>query len=488
MGELRKLLKSSLTPVARALSPRRVDLPMELWGLSRSLTGELCLDGVALSALLEQFGSPLHLVDAERLKKNAEAFTATPAGASRACEVYYSYKTNPVPGVLKKLKDLNVGAEVISEYELWLALKLGMPPSRIVYNGPCKSDASLHLAVDCGLGLISVNSRPELERVAAFARRLGKRPRVGVRVVTPQGWSGQFGERIDTGAALAAFMEAVRHPELNVVGLHSHLGHELSTASQVTGFVDAVLDFAWVLRDRLGLSLEIIDLGGSLACRTVHGFSQREKRLNQTFGADLLPRAPESVLSIGDYTALVAHRIEDRYRAAHCPIPRIFLEPGRAMTGDTQMLLTTVRDVRDPEGDLRYAVLDAGTTIADPVPNEYHQLFKLGALNGPLEHYRLVGPICTPADVLYLDWELPQLERGDQLAIMDSGAYFVPFAASFSFPQPPVVMFENGEAQLMRGGERFDDLVRRDVGAFPEPSTRRPAQVPPLAVAGPPLQ
>jgi diaminopimelate decarboxylase len=326
MREVKQLLKSSLAPLARALSPRRVDLPHTWWGLDRNAQGELLRGEVPLSMLLEQYGSPLHVVDAQRLEANASAFTSVPLGASKPCEVYYSYKTNPIPGVLKRLAELGVGAEVISEYELWLALKLGVAPSRIVYNGPCKSDASLETSVVRELGLISVNARPELDRIAAIARRVGKRPRIGVRVVTRGGWAGQFGERIDTGAALATFLEALRRPELNVVAIHAHLGHELSTAGQVETFVDEVLGFAEVLRDRLGLSLEILDFGGSLACRTVTGLGPMQKRLTQTFGADLAPRAPQDVLSIPEYISAVARRVEDRYRTVRCPVPRIFLE------------------------------------------------------------------------------------------------------------------------------------------------------------------
>lgn len=487
MRAVRQLFKSSLIPLARALSPRRVDLPPGWWGLERNERGQLARGRIRLASLLEEYGSPLHVVDAERLDANAAAFTALPLGASRPCEVFYSYKTNPIPGVLKRLAARGVGAEVISEYELWLALRLGLSPARIVYNGPCKSDASLETAVYKEVGLITVNARPELSRLAAIARRVGKRPRVAVRVVPPGGWGGQFGERIDSGAALATFLEAMRHPELNVVGVHAHLGHELSTRSQVERFVDDVLAFAEQLRDRLGLSLEVLDLGGSLACRTVQGIGPLKKRLSQTFGAELVPRIPEAVLSITDYTSTIARRVEDRYRAARCPTPRIFLEPGRALTGDTQLLLCTVREVRDPDAGLRHAVLDAGMTLANPVPNEYHQLYKLELGHGPVHHYRLAGPICSPADVLYLDWALPELKRGDGLAIMDAGAYFVPFAASFSFPQPPVVMMEHGEVTLLRAGERFEDLVRRDQGLVPEPPARRSvASLQPVAAAGAP--
>ena len=114
------------------------------------------------------------------------------------------------------------------------------------------------------------------------------------------------------------------------------------------------------------------------------------------------------------------------------------LEPGRALTGDTQFLLTTVVDIND--GPLPHAILDAGINVAEPVTSEYHQLISVTSPGLPATTpYRLAGPICTPADVLYQHWRLPPLAPGHVLAIMDAGAYFVPFSTTFSFPKPAIV-------------------------------------------------
>jgi diaminopimelate decarboxylase len=468
---LKRLVRPLLAPLVRALRPRREDLPLSTFRLAHAADGAITLDGVRLGALLGRWGSPLHVVDGAKLAQNAADFLAVPPGAARGAEVTYSFKTDPIPGVIRRLHAAGVGAEVISAYELWLALENGFAPEEIVYNGPAKSPVSLRHALEREIGLVNVNSRCEIAPLAAMAREMGKRPKVGVRVVVPGGWGGQLGERIDTGAALRAFAEARRFPELRVVALHAHLGGEIATAERLSWFVGEALAFTDVLRKELGLELSVLDLGGSFACPTVRHKGALEARLNVAFGADLLPRDPASVIPIRDAVALVVRRVEEHYRARSRPAPRVILEPGRALTGDAQMLLTRVVNVQDEVDGVTHAVLDAGICVASPVPDEVHQLYPLAApRRGGRRAYRLTGPICSPADVLYPCWHLPPLRPGDALAIMSSGAYFVPFASSFSFPQPGVAMIEGGVVTLLREPETFAHMTALDVA--PKPSER----------------
>ena len=335
--------------LVRRWGPRRADLPLSTWRLARDASGALVLDGIELRGLLERRGSPLYVVDAARIISNAARFTARPSGASRSCEVYYSYKTNPVPGVLRVLHGRGVGAEVVSPYELWLALRMGVDPRSIVYNGPAKAPDSLALALDRGVGLINCNHRAEIAQLASAARSRGKTPRIGVRVVPPGASMGQFGERIDNGDALRAYQEALAQPELRVVALHAHYNGEIRERHVLDAFLSSLLAFCDELKARLGLELEILDIGGNLACTTITPLSPVARRLAMTFGCEPGSRPPGSVLSIDAYVACVLERIEGHYAAAGRPTPRVFLEPGRALTGDSQMLLCRVLSVRDPD-------------------------------------------------------------------------------------------------------------------------------------------
>lgn len=443
------------TPDSAGLDPIR-------WRLFRNASGELCLQDRPLNSLLAEFGSPLHVVDAHAVDANIASFTNAPPGMG-SCEVYYSYKTNPVPGVLQRMHEQGIGAEVISEYELWLAMRLGVSPSKIVYNGPVKSDRSLDIAIEREITLINLNSREEIARIAASAARVGRKARIGMRVVLSGGWGGQFGEQVATGAAFRAIKEAQGYPNLELVGLHVHKGSEISCEDDVRGMVQGTLEFVETVRSQLGLEFEIIDFGGSLACPTTRWFNERELRLNRTFLWPMAPRDPDSVLSIANYISTLLSSVQAHYRGTGRKVPRLFVEPGRAMTANTQMLLCTVCVVRTQD-EPAIAICDAGINLAYSARSEYHEMF---LINDPsarqTKQYRLAGPICTPGDVLINCIELPALSEGDAIAIMDSGAYFVPFATSFSFPQPGIVCLEMGNARVLRRAERFEDLTALDM-------------------------
>jgi len=439
--------------------------PLETWALSRTERGELAQRGHALSGVLERHGSPVHLVDREKLEQNLARFAAAPPGAVR-CEVFYSYKTNPVPGVLKALHACGAGAEVVSPYELWLALRLKVPPARIVYNGPAKTDGSLEQAIAAGVGLINVNCRAELGRVAEAAQGVGRRARVGVRVVVPGAAGGQFGERIDDGAALYAYERALLLPDLEVVGLHTHLNGELATIGQLDALLDGVLGFAATLKRELGLALEIIDLGGNLGCPTVSHRTPLGGRVAVALGRDEEGAPASARLGVEEYAAHVGRRVAEHFDGRGEPRARVFVEPGRAVSSDAQLLLCSVVEVRDPDhAGVRWAVLDAGINVAEALRAEHHHVLPLLERGGeePVVH-RLVGPSCSLGDLLVPACELPPLRRGDALAIMDTGAYFVPFSTCFSFPRPAVVMLDGGREVVLRRRETFDDLVSLDGG------------------------
>lgn len=460
-GLARRHIKLALRRVIQGQGVRPSVLKPTHWGLQDDPQRGLLLQGLALAEMLEKWGSPLHVVDAGALRANAQRFQK-PHGVFSECEVFYSYKTNPVPGVLQLLHAQGIGAEVISHYELWLARRLGVAPDRIIYNGPGKSTESIRDAIGMGVQTININHAEEVGRVAAVARELGRKPRTGLRVTTDLGWSGQFGTPIRDGAAMRAYAEALSSGVLDVVGVHAHLGGMIHDKERLLAAVNAVLDFVEQLHAQLGFSPEILNFGGSLATPTVQHLDARDQRLNQTFHRPLPEPDAERSLSIDDYVATLVGAVRARYARVGRPMPRVFVEPGRSMTANAQLLLARVMTTRQVS-DGNFLILDAGINLAESVKGEYHKIFPVRGSSAPeTETYTLVGPICSPADTLLYAWRAPRMAEGDALAIMDAGAYFVPFATSFSYPQPAIVMVDGGVATLIRRAERFEDLVDRD--------------------------
>ncbi len=461
----KRLVKQVLRPLLNASRPAVRAAEPEHWGLTRTTSGALALDGLVLHELGNQWGVPLHVVNARRLRDNARRFLAIPHGRTRGCEVFYSYKTNPIPGVLTELHALGLGAEVISHYELWLARQLGVPPEHIVFNGPGKSEEAVREAILAGIQLLNLNHREEIAVVSRIAGQLDCLLRVWVRVIVGDGWSGQFGVPVEGGHALAAYEEALRASHLDVVGLHAHRGGMIRSEQELVSFVNPVLAFADQLYERLGLSLEVLNFGGSLATPTVAPLSAREVRLSRALQRDLTPPDPESALSIDRYVAVLVGLVEEFFHSRGRPRPRLFIEPGRAVTGDAQMLLASVMATKD-DGEKKFAILNAGVNLAESCRSEYHQLFAADRTQPRATRvHTIVGPICTPGDTLYWAARMPSLEPGDSVLIMDAGAYFVPFATSFSFPRPPIVLIDSGAVTLLRRGERFEDLVGYDQGS-----------------------
>lgn len=454
--------KRALRPAIQSVGKSPSALAPSKWRLQDDSSRGLLLQGVALRDLIQNWGSPLHIVDSEALRNNIEAFRAPSKQTGLGCEVYYSYKTNPIPGVLTQLHALGVGAEVISHYELWLARRLGVPPERIVYNGPGKSTESIREAVSMGLQLINLNHPEEVQRIVGVARSIGARPRVGLRITTGDGWSAQFGTPTAGGVALAAYAQAQAAGVLDVVGLHAHLGGMIHSKERLLHAVDSVLQFVQHVESELGFTLEVLNFGGSLATPTVYHISARDKKLNQAFQRDLPEPCPRHSLAVDDYITCLTARVSDHYRHRERPCPRIFIEPGRSMTGNTQMLVASVITSK-AERDTTYLILDAGINLAESVRNEYHHLFPVVNSSHPRTHtYTVVGPICSPGDTLYPTWRGPALSQGDAVVIMDAGAYFVPFSTSFSYPRPAIIALDHGQPKLLRRAERFEDIVAYD--------------------------
>jgi diaminopimelate decarboxylase len=434
-----------------------------VWGIDVNAAGNLSLHGHDLVDIARQYGTPLHVVDRERLKRNYDRFYGAFASRYPSVAIGYSYKTNPLPGAIRVLHECGAYAEVISHFELWLALQLGVPPERIIFNGPGKSLASLELAVSRGIFMINIDGPGEVEAIAQLAARYDKRQRVALRVVTSVGWSAQFGSSIGTGAALAMARSVVAQPRLELRGLHVHLGTGISDIRTYLQAIGEVLEFGNTIRSACGIDLAVFDFGGGFGVPTVRKFTGVDQLLLDHSLPPVLPALEDSDAADG-YAAAIVPVVKRYVQGRNGPPPMIIFEPGRAITSSAQFLLLKVLAVKPSQRpDRATVIMDGGRNIVMPPSWEHH-----GLLHGSKEKqpgtvlYDVYGPLCHPGDLLFRGRSLPELATDDVLAIMDAGAYFIPNQMNFSNPRPAAVLVSKSGVELIRERERFEHIVQLD--------------------------
>ncbi len=434
-------------------------IPPAAWGASRNGAGELVIGNCSVAAVAHEFGTPLHIVDNIRLNADFENFVNSFRSLYPKIEVGYSYKTNPLPGVLAELHRFGALAEVISHFELWLALRLGVSPERILFNGPGKTSEAIELAVREGVSLINIDSLTEIDEIAIAAARFNRRQAVGVRIVTSVGWSAQFGLSLESGDAFEAFRRMAAHPHLIANGLHFHLGTGIREAPIYLKAVRETLEFTHRLKSELKIEVKHLDLGGGFGVPTVRPMSIWDQRLM----ANGMPPGPvntEAAARPNDYSRSIIELVR-HYYPDDSSLPTIYFEPGRALSSQAQCLILKVLAVKD-SGSRPKVILDGGKNIAMPTGYELHELLPVNLATDVRVPTDFFGPLCHPGDQLFVAKRFPPVKPGDLVAIMDAGAYFVPNQMNFSHARPGAIMIAAGRPHVLRDRESFGDVVRLD--------------------------
>lgn len=458
----RRLLKANRDALRTGHEFRADRLPEHLWGCSTGDSGHMMLGKVDLDTLARDYGTPLHVVDTARLSANYRGFLDAFSTECATVHLATSYKTNPVPHVLEKLHEWGSLAEVISHLELWLALQLGMPGDRIIFNGPGKSRESLELAVESRARLINLDSIEELDELEGVCSTRGRRQSVGIRVTTGVGWESQFGLPIQGDRAFRGFAKAARSRYLNPVAIHLHLGTGLGDISTYTRGVSEVVGLARRLRRELGISISVLDLGGGFGVPTTRTKTEWDRRLEH-LGFPIRTAEPHNTPALEEYADRILPMVESYFDESGINVPELIFEPGRAITASAQMLLLSVLRVKTAGRTSREVILDGGRNLCAPLSWEFHEIHPVTRMRDEeLHQQNLYGPLCHPHDIIALNKALPALTQGDVLAIMDAGAYFVPNETNFSNRRPGIVAVEGRDVQWIRRAESFADVVDRD--------------------------
>jgi diaminopimelate decarboxylase len=417
-----------------------------------TLDNELLIGGVPISRIVAQFGSPLYIYDLGVLRRQWQRLRETLPSRFDIC---YSVKANPNQAVLRTFVALGCGLEIASSGELVQALAAGCPAEQILFAGPGKTEAELDCALAAGVGEIHVESKTEALRIARLAAARHIRAPIALRVnpaTAAAGGSMRMGGKpvpfgIDEDQLDDLVPELLRHPELEIVGLHLFMGTQILDYRILVQQYAAGIEIAKRLQALLGRPLRTIDFGGGWG---VPYFAQDQQLDLQSLQTEL------------------ARWVQDLDRHAPSITARFLVEPGRFLAAEAGVYCTQVTDLKTSRGK-QFAVVDGGMhhhlaasgNLGQTIKRNYPVavLNKLFAPKGPAVD--VVGPLCTPLDVLARNVELPPLAVGDWIGVFQSGAYGRSASplGFLSRPAPPEVVVDEGTARLARARSTDQDFL-----------------------------
>jgi diaminopimelate decarboxylase len=429
----------------------------QLWptSVARVADGALAIGDVSVRELAEEFGTPAYVLDENDMRGRCRDFLTAFAG----CDVYYAGKAFLCRAVVRIIAEEGLHLDVCTGGELSTALSAGMPPERIGFHGNNKSVSELTRAVEAGVGRIIVDSFHEIERLSIIARDLGKRPAVLLRVtvgveahthefIATAHEDQKFGFSLSGGSALEAALRIIDEDVLDLRGLHSHIGSQIFDTSGFEVSARRVLGLQAQIRDARGVELPELDLGG--------GFG-----IAYTTQDD--PAAPS------DLAKRLDKIVADECEGLRLALPRLSIEPGRAIVGPAVFTLYEVGTVKDVDGIRTYVSVDGGMSDnirAALYGATYSATVASRASAAPPILARVVGKHCESGDVVVKDEFLPaDVQPGDLLAVPGTGAYCRSMASNYNHvPRPPVVAVRDGRARVIVRRETEDDLLALDVG------------------------
>lgn len=421
--------------------------------------GELHVDGISARDIVAQYGSPVYVYSARTLTRHYQALREAFSAISPL--ICYSVKSCSNLSILKLLSSQGSGLDVVSGGEIYRAMKAGVAAEKIVFAGVGKSRDELRTAIDAGVFLFNVESEAELARLDAVATEAGRRVKAAIRV-NPDVADAETNDKTSTGGRQTKFgvpimrADALYAPQLcrsvDVVGIHIHLGSPIPSTATYLRAIDKVEDMV----DRLeaaGCTIEFINIGG--------GFPA-------TYGG-------KPCTSLAEIGKAIGERLQPlKRRGKH-----FIVEPGRAISANAGILLTTVEYMKDG-WDRRIAIVDAGmNTLVRPTlygashviwpttspgfSGHWSELADAGEASG-LDAIDVVGPICETGDYFALGRRLPAIDSGSVLAIFSCGAYGMSMASQYnSRVRPAEVLVDGRTAKLIRAREREEDLVAHEL-------------------------
>ncbi len=409
------------------------------------------IEGVPVKRLIAEYGSPVFVISEKQIRKNYK--DAVRAFKTRYPKVQFawSYKTNYNSAVCNIFHQEGAWAEVVSMFEYTKAINNGVPSDKIIFNGPDKTEDDLLVAIKNN-SLIHIDHFDELYMLAELLQTNKSKARVAIRVNMDTGvypmWD-RFGFNYETGQAWNAINKIMSHPEMEMVGLHCHIGTYMLSANAYATAAWKMCDLAINIRSKWNKPLNYLDMGGGFAsANTLKG--------SYLQGADVIP-------TIDDYAEAITSTILN-YGFKQDEIPTLMLESGRLLVDDAAWLLGSVVATKRLSDGRRATIMDFGVNILFTAFWYDHKISPAQEFSHHTEDMVLYGPLCMNIDCIRENINLPLLNRGDQVVVHKVGAYNMTQWMQFIQMRPKIVLIDlENKTHIIRENETNETMQRHEV-------------------------
>lgn len=424
---------------------------MNKFGTGPVTTPKPIIDGVSVKSLVEQYGSPLFVISESKLRRNQRNLLRVFKTRYPKVQFAWSYKTNYLDAVCSVFHQEGSIAEVVSEFEYDKAKNLGIKGEDIIFNGPDKSRGALLKAIQDG-ARIHIDHFDELYEIIDITSAEKLKARVAIRINFDVGvyplWD-RFGFNYENGEAWQAIIRILANPDLQLVGLHTHIGTYMMTAEAYRVAASKIVTLFKNIKTEYGILLEYIDMGG--------GFASHNTLIGQYLPAEEMVPSPEQ------YAEAIATGLYE-LQVSRDDLPLLILETGRALVDSAGYLISTVLANKRLSGGKRAVVIDAGVNILFTAFWYKHKISPAQDSGVYTEEAAIYGPLCMNIDCIRESINLPALKKDDMIVIEDVGAYNMTQWMQFITMRPNVVMImEDESVELIRKQENLETLLQHEV-------------------------
>lgn len=427
-------------------------------GISVNACGHLTIGGVDTVALAEEFGTPLYVMDEEKIRAACRLYKAsfTRCYQDRGLPLYAS-KAFSCKEIYRIMKEEGMGADTVSGGELYTALQAGFPASRIHFHGNNKTADELSYALSVDVGHIIVDNLTELELLDQTAARLHKQADILLRIkpgidahthqfIRTGQIDSKFGFALETGEAMEAVQAAIKSAHLTLKGLHCHIGSQILDDQPFELAAEVMLRFMDQIREKTGVTLGELNLGG---------------------GFGIQYTAEDHPLPYDVYMEKVSAVVHRHCEETNFPLPVVFIEPGRSIVGEAGVTLYTIGGVKRIPNVRTYVSVDGGMTD-NPRYILYQSAYEVLVANKADRPSNMAATIagrcCESGDLIQEGVKIQTCVPGDLLAVLGTGAYNYSMASNYNrLPRPAVVFVRDQRARVVVRRESYEDLVRNDL-------------------------